>query len=310
MDYKGFDVLVRAFARLAPWHRDLALVITGPTIKPAPDLAHLVEHELRLIDDDVGYGVFATAPIPRGTVTWTLCRLDIVFTPIEAAALPAPYRPIIDKYAYGDADGNLILCWDNARFINHSCKPNCETEVTRGRIWVRARRSKSLPDLRWFFARLDQAQAGARYAYSGKYDGEGKTAEQIVAIARAIVHKRPLHTTRELVAVIEAVSPRRGDRIHPATRTFQALRIAVNDELASIREVLPQAVASLSRGGAPSPRAAGRSRRSSCRPPARRCAPRAPAAQRRGPRPERRRVRVAGARAGAGAAGAPYPAGR
>jgi 16S rRNA (cytosine1402-N4)-methyltransferase len=68
-------------------------------------------------------------------------------------------------------------------------------------------------------------------------------------IARAIVKARPLHTTRELVAVIEAVSPRRGDRIHPATRTFQALRIAVNDELASVREVLPQAVASLSVGG-------------------------------------------------------------
>jgi 16S rRNA (cytosine1402-N4)-methyltransferase len=68
-------------------------------------------------------------------------------------------------------------------------------------------------------------------------------------IARAIVKARPLHTTRELAAVIEAVSPRRGDRIHPATRTFQALRIAVNDELASIREVLPQAVASLRPGG-------------------------------------------------------------
>ena len=68
-------------------------------------------------------------------------------------------------------------------------------------------------------------------------------------IARAIVDKRPLHTTRELVAVIEAVSPRRGDRVHPATRTFQALRIAVNEELASIEEVLPQAVASLNVGG-------------------------------------------------------------
>ena len=68
-------------------------------------------------------------------------------------------------------------------------------------------------------------------------------------IARAIVNKRPLHTTRELVAVIEAVSPRRGDRVHPATKTFQALRIAVNDELASIKTVLPQAVASLSVGG-------------------------------------------------------------
>jgi 16S rRNA (cytosine1402-N4)-methyltransferase len=68
-------------------------------------------------------------------------------------------------------------------------------------------------------------------------------------IARAIVKARPLHTTRELVAAIESVSPRRGDRIHPATRTFQALRIAVNEELTSIREVLPQAVAALKSGG-------------------------------------------------------------
>ncbi|HSM70814.1 MAG TPA: 16S rRNA (cytosine(1402)-N(4))-methyltransferase RsmH [Anaerolineales bacterium] len=66
-------------------------------------------------------------------------------------------------------------------------------------------------------------------------------------IARSIVDKRPLHTTRELAAAIEAVSPRRGNRVHPATRTFQALRIAVNDELSSIREVLPQAVAALRR---------------------------------------------------------------
>ena len=68
-------------------------------------------------------------------------------------------------------------------------------------------------------------------------------------IARAIVRARPLHMTRELVAIIEAVSPRRGDRIHPATRTFQALRIAVNEELASIEKVLPQAVTSLKSGG-------------------------------------------------------------
>ena len=68
-------------------------------------------------------------------------------------------------------------------------------------------------------------------------------------IARAIVRARPLHTTRGLVAAIEAVSPRRGDRIHPATRTFQALRIAVNEELTSIKEVLPQAVEALKVGG-------------------------------------------------------------
>jgi 16S rRNA (cytosine1402-N4)-methyltransferase len=68
-------------------------------------------------------------------------------------------------------------------------------------------------------------------------------------IARAIVRARPIHTTRELVAAIESVSPRRGDRLHPATRTFQALRIAVNEELASIEEVLPQALAALRPSG-------------------------------------------------------------
>jgi 16S rRNA (cytosine1402-N4)-methyltransferase len=68
-------------------------------------------------------------------------------------------------------------------------------------------------------------------------------------IARAIVENRPLHTTRELVAVIEKASPRRGDRMHPATQTFQALRIAVNEELASVESVLPQAVAALRSGG-------------------------------------------------------------
>ncbi|MDO8753020.1 MAG: 16S rRNA (cytosine(1402)-N(4))-methyltransferase RsmH [Anaerolineales bacterium] len=68
-------------------------------------------------------------------------------------------------------------------------------------------------------------------------------------IAKAIVMNRPLRTTRELVAVIEQASPRRGDRVHPATQTFQALRIAVNDELASVQETLPQAVAGLKSGG-------------------------------------------------------------
>lgn len=68
-------------------------------------------------------------------------------------------------------------------------------------------------------------------------------------IAKAIVMNRPLHTTRELVAVIEKASPRRGDKTHPATQTFQALRIVVNDELYAVEKTLPQAVASLKSGG-------------------------------------------------------------
>jgi len=74
--------------------------------------------------------------------------------------------------------------------------------------------------------------------------GEDRDARRI---AKAIVMSRPLRTTRELVAVIEKASPRRGDRTHPATQTFQALRIAVNEELSSVESVLPQAVAALRR---------------------------------------------------------------
>lgn len=68
------------------------------------------------------------------------------------------------------------------------------------------------------------------------------------AIAEAIAAARPLHTTRELAAVVERVVGRRG-RIHPATRTFQALRIAVNGELEALEAVLPQAVRVLAPGG-------------------------------------------------------------
>ncbi|WKZ40132.1 MAG: 16S rRNA (cytosine(1402)-N(4))-methyltransferase RsmH [Anaerolineales bacterium] len=76
--------------------------------------------------------------------------------------------------------------------------------------------------------------------------GEDRDARRI---AKAIVASRPLHTTGELVTVIEKASPRRGDKTHPATQTFQALRIVVNEELAAVEVTLPQAVAALKSGG-------------------------------------------------------------
>ena len=60
-------------------------------------------------------------------------------------------------------------------------------------------------------------------------------------IARAIVGHRPLHSSAELAGLIAQVVGHR-EKIHPATRTFQALRIAVNNELDSLQSALPQAV--------------------------------------------------------------------
>lgn len=72
--------------------------------------------------------------------------------------------------------------------------------------------------------------------------------------ARAIVQQRPIYTTTQLAALIEQAAPRpRGKPpakpIHPATRVFQALRIAVNDELRVIERTLPAAIDLLRAGG-------------------------------------------------------------
>jgi 16S rRNA (cytosine1402-N4)-methyltransferase len=75
--------------------------------------------------------------------------------------------------------------------------------------------------------------------------GEVKRSEQI---ARAIVANRPLHTTSELADLIVAESGKRG-RIHPATQVFQALRIAVNDELGELERGIEAAIDVLESGG-------------------------------------------------------------
>jgi len=70
-------------------------------------------------------------------------------------------------------------------------------------------------------------------------------------IARRIVQSRPFQTTTELAGAIASSFPpkQRNGRIHPATRTFQALRIAVNSELASLETFLNQAPRWLKPGG-------------------------------------------------------------
>ena len=78
--------------------------------------------------------------------------------------------------------------------------------------------------------------------------GEERYARQI---ARAVVRRRPITTTFELVDAIKAAIPapaRFGDG-HPAKRVFQALRIAVNDELGALERALPAALQSLRPGG-------------------------------------------------------------
>ena len=68
-------------------------------------------------------------------------------------------------------------------------------------------------------------------------------------IARAIVAARPIQSARQLADVVAKAKGGRHGKIHPATQTFQALRIAVNDELGALEAVLPQTVELLRPGG-------------------------------------------------------------
>jgi len=68
-------------------------------------------------------------------------------------------------------------------------------------------------------------------------------------IARSIVQSRPLETTRQLAEAVVRAYGGSKSHIHPATRTFQALRIAVNEELSAVESVLPQAIQALAPSG-------------------------------------------------------------
>jgi 16S rRNA (cytosine1402-N4)-methyltransferase len=124
---------------------------------------------------------------------------------------------------------------------------------------------------------LDQADRGFSFRADGPLDmrmdpRSELTAEQVVnqvdeedlanliyeygeerrsrRIARAIVRARPVTTTAELARIVSGCAPPiYGEKIHPATRTFQALRIRVNDELGEIQSLLKSAGSLLKPGG-------------------------------------------------------------
>ena len=81
--------------------------------------------ELRFINSTIGHGVFATKLIPRGTITWVHDNLDYGFSREQFVDQPLLFRPVLDKYSFVGPDGTYILCWDIARYVNHSCKPAC-----------------------------------------------------------------------------------------------------------------------------------------------------------------------------------------
>jgi SET domain-containing protein len=102
-------------------------------------LRHMIHPDtaLRFISPEKGYGVVATRLIPKGTITWAFDAFDQIFTIREFSALDFRYRTILNTYSYRDHNGAYILCWDNARFLNHSFHSSCITTAYDFELAVR-----------------------------------------------------------------------------------------------------------------------------------------------------------------------------
>ena len=191
--------------------------------------------------------------------------------------------------AASSPDGRLLACDRDGVALQAATKRLAEFvgrfELRRGNYadlseWIPAGSCDGcLLDLGVSSPQLDEAERGFSFQNDGPLDMRmdtrqpvtaatllnAESAEEIAKIfweygderesrrfARAIVHDRelrPFTTTRQLAELIERLSPRGGRKAHPATRVFQALRIAVNDEIGSLNRGLDGALKLLKPGG-------------------------------------------------------------
>lgn len=179
---------------------------------------------------------------------------------------PAAIRRVSERLASAVESGRLVLAQANFQSL---------ADVARQHGFAHV--DGILLDLGLSSFQLETAERGFSFQQSGPLDmrfdpGQAVDAQEIVntwpekeladilyrygeehrsrRIARYVVENRPIESTEQLAAVIaKAVGQRGGRRIHPATKTFQALRIAVNRELDVLESVLPQALELLRPGG-------------------------------------------------------------
>lgn len=79
---------------------------------------------IKFVSEQIGLGVFAAADIPKGTVVYVRDPLEVKLAPREFNALDAAQKAAVEKYSYVDAQGHLIVSWDHAKYMNHSCDCN------------------------------------------------------------------------------------------------------------------------------------------------------------------------------------------
>jgi len=209
----------------------------------------------KVVDCTLGHGGHALSMLERIGPTGRLIGIDL------------------DKDALAVAKKRLVKYTKQINLVEGTYR-----DITQ--IVSETKVNRILIDLGFSSAQIDDPERGFSWRFDSPLDMRfghdgGKTAYDLVnslgaeelsdifrtygeepkawPIAKEIVETRkfgPIKTTIELAEIVESVKhQKRGDKIHPATLVFQALRIAVNDEWGAIQEFLPQAVSLLEKGG-------------------------------------------------------------
>lgn len=224
------------------------------------------------LDATVGLGGHSCEVAKRLGAPGHLIGFDKDPAALEKAAISRQPSAVSDSTFEGSAtaDQRLEVDWPTVTLIHASF-----AEV--GERIAPASLDGLLADLGVSSLQLEDPARGFSFQAEGPLDMRmnpmsGETAEQVVnhidereladviyefgeerrsrRIARAIVRSRPILTTRQLADVISAAArPMKHERIHPATRTFQALRIFVNHELDDLKALLEAAPGVLKPGG-------------------------------------------------------------
>lgn len=79
---------------------------------------------IQFINDQIGFGVFATAFIPKGTIVYAKDLYEIEVSPEAYKSLHPALQLSIEKYSYIDEKGQRIVSWDTAKYVNHCCHSN------------------------------------------------------------------------------------------------------------------------------------------------------------------------------------------
>jgi hypothetical protein len=79
---------------------------------------------VKYVNSQIGYGVYATAFIPKGSIVYVRDMIDCEISPHQFAAMDECFRQVAEKYSFIDEKGYRVVSWDSAKFVNHRCDFN------------------------------------------------------------------------------------------------------------------------------------------------------------------------------------------